>query len=376
MKNILFVVDERRMGGVSIVLETICKSLPEFKFDILVLHNNGDRLENLNNVNLIYGTPIFDVCDLSIKQILIEKNIRKLIKKLYFAFLIKTNLIKRTIIRERKKILNKKYDIEISFKDGFGTFFVAYGDTLKKVRWLHNDYSKNNPGKNYKTSFSKAIDKFDLIIAISEVISQNFNKKYNKQEITEVIHNMVYMPQYQKQKKEHYDFEIVSVGRLAKVKGYDRIINVINRLNQEGYFKNSVLKIVGNGPEEKNLKAMVKNYNLNNKVNFYGEKKDPWTYLQNGDLFIMSSYFEAYPLTIIEAQLMNIPVLTTNYSSSQVMLDKKYGCIVENNEEEIYLKLKNLIINKEQLLMYKKNLQNYNYDNEKIIKQIKKIIMR
>ena len=66
MKKILFVVDERKMGGVSIVLEQIINSISsnEFKCDVLVLHNNGDRLENLKNCNLIFGTNFFDVVDI------------------------------------------------------------------------------------------------------------------------------------------------------------------------------------------------------------------------------------------------------------------------------------------------------------------------
>ena len=61
----------------------------------------------------------------------------------------KTGLIKYKIKKERKKILTEKYDIEISFKDGIGNFFVAYGDSNFKIRWLHADYSVKNPGKNY-----------------------------------------------------------------------------------------------------------------------------------------------------------------------------------------------------------------------------------
>ena len=53
MKNVLFVVDERKMGGVSILLEDIMRSikLKNINVDILVLHNNGDRLETIKNDN-------------------------------------------------------------------------------------------------------------------------------------------------------------------------------------------------------------------------------------------------------------------------------------------------------------------------------------
>ena len=66
MKNILLVVDERKMGGVSILLEDLINNmdLKDKAIDILVLHNNGDRLENIKDkVNIIYGTKYFDAID-------------------------------------------------------------------------------------------------------------------------------------------------------------------------------------------------------------------------------------------------------------------------------------------------------------------------
>ena len=62
MKKILFVVDERKLGGVSIVLENILKNVDRnnLKINVLVLHNNGDRLNDLpEGVNVIYGNSYF-----------------------------------------------------------------------------------------------------------------------------------------------------------------------------------------------------------------------------------------------------------------------------------------------------------------------------
>ena len=62
MRNVLFVVDEKQMGGVSVLLEDILKKLNFFKFnvDVMVLHNNGDYLDDLpKDVNVIYGSRFF-----------------------------------------------------------------------------------------------------------------------------------------------------------------------------------------------------------------------------------------------------------------------------------------------------------------------------
>ena len=73
MKKILFVNDERQMGGVCILLEDYLNNIDfkDSKVDLLVLHNNGERLKNIpQDVNIIYGDKYFDVVDLPFKSLL------------------------------------------------------------------------------------------------------------------------------------------------------------------------------------------------------------------------------------------------------------------------------------------------------------------
>ena len=378
MKKILFVVDELKMGGVSIVLENIFKAFPNVTFDLLSLHNSGDKCKNLKNVNVIFGSSIFEACDINFKKIIKQKNCKLFLKKVYLILLMKTNLIKYKIKKERKKILSHVYDIEISFKDGIGTFFVAYGNSAKKIRWLHSDYSINNPGKNYKKNYKKAIKKYDKIIAISETIANNFNKIYKLESKTDVIYNIIDIKKSLptiKQKKENYNIELVTVGRLVNIpKGYDRVIKTIGRLNDEGLFNNCVFKIVGDGPDKKELENLVESLNLQNKVIFFGESETPWNFLQNGDLFVMSSLYEAFPTTIIESLINHIPVFSVKYSSVYETLNHNNAIIVENDDESIYCGLKEIINGKYNYKSLKKNLKNYKYDNKKSINQLKKLL--
>ena len=118
MKDILFVVDERRMGGVSILLEDMLNKFDYSKFniDVLVLHNNGTRLNNLpKNVNIIYGTKYFDAVDLTIGEVLRSKNLSLIFKKVRLVVEMKTGLIKNRIIKERSygRLQYIKYDQEL-----------------------------------------------------------------------------------------------------------------------------------------------------------------------------------------------------------------------------------------------------------------------
>lgn len=106
MKNLLIVVDEKQMGGVSILLEDMINLgvFKNFNTDILVLHNNGDRFKNIEDkVNIIYGTKYFKTVDLPIKEVLKTKKINLIFSKIRLVFGMKTGLIKWAIKRERKK---------------------------------------------------------------------------------------------------------------------------------------------------------------------------------------------------------------------------------------------------------------------------------
>lgn len=378
MKNILFVVDERKMGGVSVVLENLFKAFNNIKFDLLSLHNVGDYFENLNNVTIISGTPIFEACDVSLKDAIKSKKVSLILKKIYLIFLMKTGLIKYKIKKERKKILNKKYDIEISFKDGMGNFFVAYGDSKEKIRWMHTDYLIKNPGSHYKRTYKNALNKFDKIIAISKEVGNHFNQIYHLEEKTDVIYNIINTQNSiptKKIKKENYSLELVTVGRLVNIhKGYDRVLKALGKLNEENLLGNIVFKIVGDGPDRQNLENLVKELKLDRKVIFYGSSKTPWNYLQNGDIFVMSSLYEAFPTTIIESLINHIPVFSVEYVSIYEVLNEKNALIVKNTDDSIYEGLKLLIQNKVDINKMKDNLKNYKYSNKESILKISKLL--
>ena len=135
-KKVLFVVDERQMGGVSAVLEDLLHLLDHEKFDVdvLVLHDRGDRLQNLPaNVRIFFGTPFFRAIDCSLKGALHNGDLGLLVHKLRLIFLMKTGRIAKKIMKERRKLLNSNYDVEVAFKDGFCALFSGYGDTPIKL---------------------------------------------------------------------------------------------------------------------------------------------------------------------------------------------------------------------------------------------------
>ena len=381
-KNILFVVDERQMGGVSILLNDILHNIniKKYNIDVAILHNNGDHLNNLpKEVNIIYGTSFFKAIDLTIKEALKTKNIKTILSKIRIVLMMKTGLITKKIIKERKKMLKKTYDVEIAFKDGFCAIFTAYGNSIKKYHWIQIDYSMYDCNAKYKKLFEKIFPKFDKIIAISNSVLKNFKEKYQAEK-TDVIFNIIDTQKIiDKSTKETIEYNkkhlnLITVGRIHNSKGYDRLIDIIHKLDDENKLKDVTLRIIGDGPDYELIKNKISNYHLEDKIILLGKKNNPYPYVKASDCYILSSRHESFGLVVLEALILKIPVLATKVASIKEIMDNNYGFIVENNDEELYNGILKIIDNKKILNEKKNNLKNYNYDIKNIIKQIEDLL--
>lgn len=380
-KNVLFVVDEKQMGGVSVLLSDIMKkiNLKKYDIDIMVLHNNGEYLDDLpKEVNLIYGTSFFENIDYTLKEVVKSKNIKRIFNKLYLIFLMKTKLIGNKIKKERKKCIDKKYDVEIAFKDGFCAIFTAYGNSIKKYHWLHTDYSMYDCTANYKNLFNEVFLSFDKIIGISNSVLERFLEKY-KVEKSDVIFNIINAGEIKKKSsKEEIKYEgkinLISVGRIHNMKGYDRLISVMHKLNMNKLLDKVTLRIIGDGPDFELVKNLVDKYNLNEKVILMGRMRNPFPYVKSSDAFLMCSRYEPFGLVVLESMILGVPVISTDVASIREIMDEKYGMIVENNEDGLYKGIREIIKNKKKFDGYKNNLEDYSYPIDKIIKQIENLI--
>lgn len=387
MKQILFVVDEKRMGGVSILLEDILSliNLDKFKIDILVLHNNGEMFKSLDpRINLIYGTSYFNTVDLTLKEVLKTKNPILIMHKIRLVFGMKTGTIKKAIIRERKKIINNNYDLEIAFKDGFTAIFTAYGDTKRKIHWLHSEYKETNPNRRYEKLFNKILPMFDEFIAVSEGVLNSFNVCYKLDKKIEVIPNLINQEKIIEMSNEvvadkpsKREIQLIVVGRLHEIKGYDRLLESLVVLKDTVLAYDVGLTIVGDGPERKKLEDYVLNNNFQDRIIFLGSKRNPHPYIKGSDLFVMSSYYEAFGLTMAEAMTLGVPVLSVLLPASHKLITHDVnGYVVENSSDGLTKGLKELIENTKKLNSFKKELGNYNYPTKDILKEIEEVLGR
>ncbi len=194
-KKILFVTDEMTLGGVSRVLNNLLQELganTSHEIDVLVLHKHGEMLKDIPaNIRVIEGSPFFKVIDQPLNQVIKSKNLRLILNKLYLLFLMKTGSIGKKIQAERKKMKLDSYDVEIAFKEGFCTIFVAYGNSRKKINWVHLDYKKQNFSANHMPLMKKVLQLIDENVAVSRVAAKSYQEVFGLKEEVKVIHNVI-----------------------------------------------------------------------------------------------------------------------------------------------------------------------------------------
>ena len=104
---------------------------------------------------------------------------------------------------------------------------------------------------------------------------------------------------------------LVSVGRLAKEKNLEEILNYFQKLTKEEPVSKLKLLIVGDGPDRERLEGLVKILELQEKVIFTGmvAPEEVAAYYQLGDVFVCASNSETQGMTYIEALASGIPAL-------------------------------------------------------------------
>lgn len=132
------------------------------------------------------------------------------------------------------------------------------------------------------------------------------------------------------------DFIVLYVGRIAKEKSIDFLINNFNSVLKQ--IPKAKMIIVGDGPDIKDLIDLTKKEGLENKIIFAG--KAPWTdvpkYYSLCDVFVTASKTETQGLTVMEAMGASKPVVAIRDESFELMItDKKDGLFFDDEKSYV-----------------------------------------
>lgn len=125
---------------------------------------------------------------------------------------------------------------------------------------------------------------------------------------------------------------ITTVGRLVTQKGYDIAIEAAHILKEQG--ADFTWMVCGEGPERKMLEEKIGQYGLQKDFILLGVQANPYPYMKAGDIYVQTSRFEGYCLTLTEARILNRPCVATNFDVVyDQMVQGENGLVVEMTPE-------------------------------------------
>ncbi len=388
MKKIIIVNNNMKVGGVQKSLYNLLWSVSDrYEITLYLFSRTGEYVDRLpSNVRVVSCNSLFRY--LGVSQSECGKRLWDRLIRGFLAMLCK--LFGRpfviSIMALSQKTLPEKYDIAISylqngnlksFYGGVNEFVLQKIIAKQKIAFLHCDYC--NCGANNAPN-NRLYYLFDKIAACSDGCRGAFIKTVPA--LKDKCITVKNFHRHQRIKKlslenpviyEAGKFHVVVVGRLAHEKAVDRAIKaaaygIAKRLPIS-------LHIIGDGSRAKALKELAVSLNLQNVVYFYGEQRNPYRFMTNADLLLVTSYHEAAPMVIDEARIIGLPVLTpATTSSEEMVLDSRCGWVCENSQEGINKSLTEILNNASRLKQIKASLKDNSADNTEALNQFRVMI--
>ena len=383
MKKIIIVNNNMKVGGVQKSLYNLLWAVSkEYDITLYLFSKSGEYIDQLPpTVQVKTCTSLFRF--LGVSQAECENRISDKLTRGVLAALCKLfgrPFVMRLIALSQKS-LPEVYDVAISylhngnirsFYGGVNEFVLQKVKARKKIAFLHCDYE--NCGANHPQNNAMYFA-FDKIAACSDGCRNAFLRimpELEKKCVT--VRNFHRYDQIMSQSEtnpvtyEKGRLHVVMIGRLAHEKGIERGIQAISHVNQAGIPTD--LHIVGDGPMKQNLMDAVSEWNGKDYVHFYGEQSNPYRYMRNADLLLITSFNEAAPMIIDEAYCLGLPVLSTaTTSTKEMILDRGCGWVCDNSQFSINRSLEAILRNHSALEYVRSQIQYTDVDNIKPMKQ-------
>lgn len=196
--------------------------------------------------------------------------------------------------------LSKRYNIP----------YVVHGHGLDV--FLGESYAGLKNCNQIVENCERVYQEADAVIGVSRKVLDKIQQKVDITEKAFVAYNGVDVEKFTpavKTKSENI-VRIISIGNLIPLKGHEYTLRAIRQLVDDGY-SNLEFHLVGRGRLEEQLKQLVNELRLEEYVTFYGyvPYADVINILQQSDIFVLPSYYEALGCVYLEAMACGLPAI-------------------------------------------------------------------
>ncbi len=374
-KEILFIVSDMESGGFqkSLISLLQCFDYDKYSVDLLILSPQGIFMNQIpckvNVLTLDFPRKFFSSFPKGVIELIKEKEFVLALKRTFHFCLSRIDKGKAGIYMSKQiPALNKDYDVAIDYNGQHLLYYMV--DKIKakkKITYFHNDYKM---WSYYITADKIYYPRVDWIVTVSEKckisLIELFPNCIDKIKVIENISSPNIIRKLAIEDEKLYsdnDVNLLTVARPMSSKGYDFAIKACSLLKENGY------KVrwysIGVSKEEQKYKEMVKIYGLDKDFIFLGEKMNPYTFMNQCDIYVQPSRFEGKSVAIDEAKIIGKPIIVTNFSTAYDQIKhEENGLICEMNEISLFNAIKRLLDDDNLKLKLIKNLENEKLGNE------------
>ncbi len=346
-KRILFVIDSLRIGGGERSLVTLLSLLDYSKYDVdLQLFARGGAFEQFlpKEVNVLPLPEYYEFLNKGSLQRLLTFDVKKHVARWRFSISLRRSKQykdRANIVHLEWKAVNKcipiakeTYDVAIAYSQGMPTMYVVDKVNAKrKVGWVNVIYRLEDEARRYMSRFYESLD---IVNAVSEDVRETLAVTMPEcKEKMVVVRDIVSEDVVKRMSTLPVDcaFEtnvpiIMTASRLNKEqKGFDITLDAARILHERGVKFHWY--VLGRGEFREEMDKYIAANHLEGCFSLLGAVANPYPYMKAATLYVQTSRFEGYGLSIAEVRMLNVPVVTTAYEGVYMqMISGKNGVVV------------------------------------------------
>ena len=301
----------------------------ENPYHCIFLHELAKRLLR-NNIKVFFVTTSFGKKD-------------KVYSVLEGIPVFRMKLCKHSLLRKVitiSKLFKYADVIHVHLVNLVGAMFVFLGKLLRKRTILTVHRFDILPTRNtfYSVLRLLALRLVDLAIAVSKATQKLAISAGAHPKKIVVIYNSIdesrFKPRLKEEVRKELGIEsngkiIIYVGALIPRKGVEYLIRAMQLVIEK--IPNSILLVIGNGPEKEHLKFLSSQFGLKENIQFLGHIPTNLLalYYNVSDVFVLPSFHEGHAMVLLEAMASGLPIIATNVGGNvETITDRLNGYLV------------------------------------------------
>lgn len=316
MKKILMLIPALNAGGAERVMVTLANEWSKTNDVTIMVFNDGSCFYEISDTVKIKAMNLMPCSKGAFRYLSIPaieykrfKNIFNQIKSNSYDFVL-SFCYTTNMMASLASVITKNKNIIVSERnDPYG-----YSNWIRAL--INKLYSKNV-----------------AVVCQNKMVQSYFKSKKFSNELP-ILPNPVNFNDIPDRRPYSIEMEIVTVGRLIEQKNHKLLINAFSKILRQ--YPDYKLKIYGIGPLESDLKKLIDDLNIKDKVELMGTKSKVMYEVNNSEIFVLPSNFEGFPNVLIEAMATGLPVISSNFKTGiaeELINDGENGYLFDVGDE-------------------------------------------